>query len=336
MRAVCVGIPALVNPDTGLVDAGPNVHWHGFDLMGLLRSELAEPFAVDNDVNLAGLGEAWQGGGAGIGSFVTLSLGTGIGAAIVLDGRVVRGQHNAAGEVGYLVTRPSQLLRGVPAAGLEDLISGSALTRAGHGAGEGEPGADQRWTLEGITPALLFEAAAAGDQVAAAVIGELVETVAITVTAVTALLDPARVILDGSIGRALAPYLSQIEALVGQVTYRAPEIVTSTLGPNATVIGAIASALAMHRDTHAPTLPDIRTRSARPWPGRRASQRQPPRPEGATMFLEHAPPPQPGVPARRGHPARGRLRAGQQLRPRPRRGHRERPGDERGGSRRSA
>jgi hypothetical protein len=76
---------------------------------------------------------------------------------------------------------------------------------------------------------------------------------------VTALLDPARVILDGSIGRALAPYLSQIEALVGQVTYRAPEIVTSKLGPNATVAGAIASALTLHRDAHAPTLPDIRT-----------------------------------------------------------------------------
>jgi glucokinase len=226
--------------------------------MGLLRSELAEPFTVDNDVNLAGLGEAWQGGGAGIGSFVTLSLGTGIGAAIVMDGRVVRGEHNAAGEVGYLVTRPSQMLRSVPAAGLEDLISGSALTDRARELAKATP---ERTSMdaEGITPALLFEAAAAGDEVAAVVIGELVETVAITVTAVTALLDPARVILDGSIGRALAPYLSQIEALVGQVTYRAPEIVTSSLGPNATVVGAIASALALHRDAHAPTLPDIRT-----------------------------------------------------------------------------
>ena len=139
---------------------------------------------------------------------------------------------------------------------------------------------------EGITPALLFEAAAAGDPVAAAVIGELVETVAIAVTAVTALLDPARVILDGSIGRALAPYLGQIGALVGQVTYRAPEIVISTLGPNATVIGAIASALALHRDAHAPTLPDIRTAISSPLAcaGGPASQ-QPPRPERATMFL---------------------------------------------------
>jgi hypothetical protein len=58
---------------------------------------------------------------------------------------------------------------------------------------------------------------------------------------------------------ALAPYRAQIETLVAQVTYRAPEIVISPLGPNGTVIGAVASALAMHRDTYAPTLPDIRT-----------------------------------------------------------------------------
>ncbi len=190
VRAVCVGIPALVNPDTGLVDAGPNVHWHGFDLMGLLSAELTEPFAVENDVNLAGLGEAWQGAGVGVGSFVTLSLGTGIGAAIVLDGRLVRGQHNAAGEVGYLVTRPSQL-RGVPVAGLEELISGAALTRRATELAKASPEATGL-DPAAIAPAAVFAAAAAGDQIAAQVIGELAETVAIAVTAVTALVDPAR------------------------------------------------------------------------------------------------------------------------------------------------
>ena len=257
VRAVCVGIPALVNPDTGLVDAGPNVHWHGFDLMGLLKSELTEPFAVENDVNLAGLGEAWQGGGVGVSSFVTLSLGTGIGAAIVLDGRVLRGRHNAAGEIGYLITTPSQL-RGGPRAGLEDLISGAALASRARQLAVAAPG-QTSMDHAAITPALIFAAAANGDEVAAGLIGDLVESVAITITAVTTLVDPARVILGGSIGGALAPYLPQIESLVAQVTYCPPELVISSLGPNATVVGAIASALALHRDAYAPTLPDIRT-----------------------------------------------------------------------------
>jgi glucokinase len=255
VRAVSVGIPAVINPDTGLVDAGPNVHWHGFDLVALLNDELSEPFVVENDVNLAALGEAWRGAGAGAGSFVTLSLGTGIGAAIVLDGNLVRGRHNAAGEIGYLVTGRSQL-RGRPAAGLEGLISGAALTERARVLIKARPG---RSGLDPstVTPALLFETAAA-DPVARVVIGELIDQVAITVTAITAFVDPERVILDGSIGRALAPYLAKIDALVSSAAYRAPELVTSTLGPNATVIGAIASALARHRESNAPTVPSIR------------------------------------------------------------------------------
>ena len=255
VRAVSVGIPAVINPDTGRVDAGPNVDWHGFDLVGLLNQELSEPFVVENDVNLAALGEAWRGAGVGTGSFVTLSLGTGIGAAIVLDGNLVRGRHNAAGEIGYLVTGRSQL-RGRPAAGLEGLISGAALTERARVLIKARP---ERTALDpsAVTPALLFEAAAA-DPVARVVIGELIDQVAITVTAITAFVDPERVILDGSIGRALAPYLGKIDALVSRAAYRAPELATSALGPNATVIGAIASALARHRESNAPAVPSIR------------------------------------------------------------------------------
>jgi glucokinase len=251
VQTVSVGIPAVINPDTGLVDAGPNVHWDGFDLNGLLSRELTEPFTVDNDVNLAGLGEAWRGSGTECGCFVTLSLGTGVGAAIVLDGHVVRGRHNAAGEIGYLLTGRAQL-RGP--AGLEGLISGPALARRAQDLARTRPG---RTSLDPdtVTPARLFEAAGAGDPVARTVIRELIDQVAITVLAVTALVDPDRVILGGSIGRALAPYLGQIEALVGRAAYRAPDLIISTLGPDATVTGAVAAALALHRDSTAPALP---------------------------------------------------------------------------------
>jgi glucokinase len=255
VEAVSVGIPAVINPDTGLVDAGPNVHWHGFDLVGLLSGELSEPFVVENDVNLAGLGEAWRGGGVGVGSFVTLSLGTGIGAAIVLAGNLVRGRHNAAGEIGYLVPGRRQL-HGAPAAGLESLISGASLVSRAQTLIKARPG---RTGLDAgaVTPALLFQAAATGDPVAQKVIGELVDRVAMTVAAVAALLDPDRVILDGSIGRALEPYLGTIDTLVRRAAYHAPELMISGLGPNATVIGGIAAALALHRQSSAPAVPSI-------------------------------------------------------------------------------
>ena len=109
LAAVAVGVPAIVDPDTGVAVGGPNVHWHGFPLVAELRDRLDVPFVVDNDVNLAALGHAWKGDARGLSDFVVLSLGTGIGAAVVVDGRLLRGRNSGAGEVGYMVLDRSLL-----------------------------------------------------------------------------------------------------------------------------------------------------------------------------------------------------------------------------------
>jgi glucokinase len=251
VRAVAVGIPALLDPDTGLAVAGPNLGWDGFDLTGVLKSALAEPFTVDNDVNLAALGQAWRGEGRGASSFVTLSLGTGIGGAVVLDGRVVRGRHNAAGEIGYLLSAPGELRRGTGGPALESRAAGPAIAARARELAAQDPSGT---VLDpaGATGADVFAAAAAGDPVAAAVLDETVEYVAMAIANITAVLDPQRVILDGSVGRALEPYVPRIAELVGRSTFAAPEVVVSRLGPNATVVGAIAGALALERRSTTP------------------------------------------------------------------------------------
>jgi glucokinase len=251
VRAVAVGIPALLDPDTGLAVAGPNLGWDGFDLTGVLKSALAEPFTVDNDVNLAALGQAWRGEGRGASSFVTLSLGTGIGGAVVLDGRVVRGRHNAAGEIGYLLSAPGELRRGTGGPALESRAAGPAIAARARELAAQDPSGT---VLDpaGATGADVFAAAAAGDPVATAVLDETVEYVAMAIANITAVLDPQRVILDGSVGRALEPYVPRIAELVGRSTFAAPEVVVSRLGPNATVVGAIAGALALERRSTTP------------------------------------------------------------------------------------
>src|ERR1700722_14497825 len=125
VRAVVVGIPALIDPRSGLATAGPSVHWQDFDLMGILADEVADPFEVDNDANLSALGQAWRGAGRGVHSFVTMSLGTGIGGGIVVDGHLLSGRHNAAGEVGYLPV--GGIADGPRIGGFEDVASGPAL-----------------------------------------------------------------------------------------------------------------------------------------------------------------------------------------------------------------
>jgi len=249
VRAIVVGIPALIDPGSGLATAGPSVHWQGFDLLEMLAANLAEPFEVDNDVNLNALGQAWRGAGRGSHSFVTMSLGTGVGGAVVVDGHLISGRHNAAGEVGYLPVGGRRPGSAEPGAGFEEVASGPALRR--RAAELIERG--QRTCLVGdFGVADIFAAAACGDRVGRRVVGELVAHVTAAIVGSTALIDPERIILDGSVGRALEPWLPEICVAVAERVFRAPEIVISGLGPNATVIGAIARALALVAELDAP------------------------------------------------------------------------------------
>ncbi|HTU71933.1 MAG TPA: ROK family transcriptional regulator [Trebonia sp.] len=255
VRAAVVGIPALIDPASGLATAGPNVHWQGLDLLGMLRQRLRLPFEVDNDTSLGALGQAWRGAGRGAHSFVLLSLGTGIGGGVVIDGHLIRGRHNAAGEVAYFPA-------GAGRAGFEDVASGTALrARAAELIAAGRPSALATMSEQtvnedsknertgnagaGYGVADIFTAARSGDQVGVQVVSELIGHVAATIVGATALVDPERIILDGSIGRALEPWLDDLRAAVAAGVFRPPDIMISTLGANATVLGAIARALAI-------------------------------------------------------------------------------------------
>jgi glucokinase len=249
VEALVVGIPALIDPATGLATAGPNVHWDGFDLVGALGKELHERFEVDNDVNLAALGQAWRGAGRSLQSFVTISLGTGIGGAVVVDGHLLRGRHSAAGEVGYLLVAAGQLASDPHAPNFEAVASGPALRARA---------ADL--IAAGATTSLrdpfgvedVFAAALAGDALGEQVVAELVDHLATAIAGVTAVLDPERIILDGRVGRALEPWLPQLVARVDGMVFARPDIVVSSLGADATVVGATARALALVYERDAP------------------------------------------------------------------------------------
>jgi glucokinase len=247
VRAAVVGIPALIDPATGLATAGPNVHWQGLDLLGMLREHLELPFEVDNDVNLGALGQAWRGAGRGAHSFVLISLGTGIGGAVVIDGHLIRGRHNAAGEVAYFPVGRAA----ADQAGFEDLASGTALRVR---AAELITGGKSSSLTGEYAVADIFAAAGRGDPVGGQVVGELISYVAAAFTGATALVDPERIILDGSIGRALEPWLEDLRSAVTAGVFRPPDIVISKLGPNATVLGAVARALAIVAELDGPSV----------------------------------------------------------------------------------
>ena len=253
VAAVAVGAPAIIDADTGVAIGGPNVDWHGFPLVAELGRHVTAPFTVQNDVKLAALAHAWRGDGRRCSDFAVLSIGTGIGGAIVVDGRLALGRHNAAGEIGYLVLARDQLGEdaGGGLGGFERLAAGPSIAARAAGlvaTGAQRPGpGDVAVTTPGV-----FTAAAEGAAWALEVIDEVVDHVAMAIVAIGAVADPEVVILEGSVGRALGPFLPRLVERVSSQLPAPPRVVASSLGSNATVVGAIAAALQLARTHGAP------------------------------------------------------------------------------------
>ena len=261
VAAIAVGAPAIIDADTGVATGGPNVDWHGFPLVAELGRLVNAPLSVQNDVRLAALAHAWRGDGRRCSDFAVLSIGTGIGAAIVVDGRLARGRHNAAGEVGYLVLARDQLgqqadervdQRAAAAlGGFERLAAGPSIA-ARAAARLAADGSGRLSEASALTTAGVFAAAAGGDPIALAVIDEVVDHVAMAIVAIGAIADPEIVILEGSVGRALGPFLKRLTERVASQLPAPPRVVASGLGSNATVVGAVAAALQLARTRGAP------------------------------------------------------------------------------------
>jgi glucokinase len=250
-----IGIPAILDPETGQAVAGPRVGWDRFELVPRLTAVLDAPFLVDNDVNLAALAHAWRGGARGVEDFVVVSIGTGIGGAVVADGRLVKGRHNAGGEVGYITLEHDELDRPIVGGlgGLEGIASGPAIVRRTEERLAADPGTPSasRLRLGEVTVEGVFDAAQAGDPVAVAVIDDAVEHLSLALTAIAATVDPQLIILEGAIGRSLAPWLDVIQGRLRNRLPTPPTLAISTLG-SATVVGGIAAAMQLMRERRAP------------------------------------------------------------------------------------
>ena len=191
VKLVVAGVPGVPDAETGRVLLAPNIQGIGeFDFRRDLANNLEIPVHLENDVNLAILGEHWLGPGSSDGNLAFISLGMGIGAGIMVEGNLVRGTNGAAGELGYLPI-------GADLFEPESVKTG-ALERA-----SATKGIVERYRmLSGKSAAVpeIFLAAEAGDRDAEQVLNQVAKYVAEAVLAVCAIVNPAKVILGGSIG----------------------------------------------------------------------------------------------------------------------------------------
>ena len=236
-----LGSPGVFDPVHGYVAMAPNLPgWGRHGLVEAVREELGTNVNFENDVNLAALAERAHGHGRNVSNFVFLSVGTGIGMALVIDGRLYRGAHGAAGEIAYMPLGmgdphdPANRRRGA----FEEAAAAAGVVRMARKLGMRMP----------LSPERIFTAARRGQVVASRVVEAEAARLALAIATVTPVLDPELVILGGGIGRNGDLLLEPIERELRQLLPFRPRVVVSALGEDAVLRGAVATALDVARD----------------------------------------------------------------------------------------
>jgi glucokinase len=244
LRAFAAGVPGITNFENGVVIATSYLlGWRDVPLRTLLEEQLGVPAAVDNDVNLAAIGERWSGAARGCSDFVFMAIGTGIGAGIVLDGRPYRGGGWAAGEIGYMllpgtVAGPGR--EGEPGA-LESLIGGEGIKAQWR-----EIWSPERTTLpDELTATEIFDHALAGDALAQAILQRSATVLAQAVYNISLVLNCPLFVLGGGVGKHPALHEATQNTLKRWHVRGQPHIIASALGSDAQLMGAVSMALDM-------------------------------------------------------------------------------------------
>jgi len=229
VAAAGAGVPGLFDEASGRIVLLPNQPpaWNGHQFREPLADRLGVPTALINDARSFTLAESRMGAAAGCATVVCLTLGTGVGGGVVVDGRLRFGPHGRAGEVGHQVIDP-----GGPACGcgnrgcVEAFAAGPALCRLGGQA----------------SPEAVFRAAAAGDRRAAAAVDTVVARLAVGIANMVTVLWPERVVVGGGVAaageRLFGPLRAAVAAAAPLVDPAAYEIVPAALGPVAGAVGA--------------------------------------------------------------------------------------------------
>jgi glucokinase len=238
IAAIGVGAPGVTNAETGVVIATSYLlGWRDVPLKAMLEETLHVSAAVDNDVNVAALGEGFFGTAKGAPNFVFLAVGTGVGAGIILKGELFQGAEWSAGEVGYMLVPgvpelPAEV--GKPGA-LESMVGGEGLR--------------QQWLSmwnpehtnlpKNLTATQIFDNAVAGDALANALLDHAANTLACAIFNIALILNTPLFVLGGSVGLHSALCDRTQNIVDAHARGFRPQVVLSSLGSDAQLMGAI-------------------------------------------------------------------------------------------------
>ncbi len=254
VEAVGIGAPGPLEISAGITHAMPNIPgMERVPLGDLISSQLKKKVFLENDANAAAFGEYLLGAGRGTDSMVLLTLGTGIGGGIILDGKVFHGSHEMGAELGHMIVDPQGRRCPCGQRGcLEQYCSASNLSAAAQkiiSSGDVESSLKQILASKGSLDARDVNAAAkAGDAVAAEIWDQAAMYLAIGCVNICRIIDPDRIVLAGGMASAgediLGPVNAHFTSLRWRLTDQKTPIMLAALGSNAGVIGAAGVAWA--------------------------------------------------------------------------------------------
>lgn len=241
VHGIGVGAPGITLHREGIVTWANTLHWKDFPLKQRLNDRYHLPITVDNDVNLAAMGELWFGAGQNTQNMVLVAIGTGIGAGIIIDGALYRGATEASGEIGNMLPGREFLGNNYQDFGaLESVASGTGIADRARMKLKDKLAAED---LENLSAEDVFEAAKLKHEWALTIITETVDYLAIAIANLAVAFDPELIILGGGVSRSaemlIKPILQRIEGTIPTL----PRLVVSSLGLRAGVMGAITNVL---------------------------------------------------------------------------------------------
>ena len=242
-----LGAPGPVHVASGMIYEAVNLGWKNYPLKDLLEVETGLPVVVDNDANLAALGEMWKGAGEGAKDLVCMTLGTGVGGGVITNGSIVHGASGAAGEIGHItvMTENAFPCNCGKAGCLETVTSATGIVRVAMQKLENtdEPSVLRSMLKEEgrITSKDVFEALGQGDALAAQVVEKVASYLGLAVANISSTLNPEKIVIGGGVSKAGDALLQPVQRYFKQYAFsravKSTKLAIATLGNDAGVIG---------------------------------------------------------------------------------------------------
>lgn len=247
VKGIGIGIPGALDVENGIILFTPNVPFKNFNIVEPLKKKFEIPVFIDNDANVATIGEYVFGAGKGFKNVIFLTVSTGVGGGAILNGNIYRGNTSNALEIGHMTVAPGGPRCNCGNIGcVEATSSGTAIAKRGQEALSSKVETSLR-KYDNITSYEVFTEAAAGDAVCKEIIENALNYLGIAVANAVSIFDPAVIIIGGGVSKAGDIVFETVRKVVDKRCFKSMaesvKIVPAGLGTDAGVIGAVALAL---------------------------------------------------------------------------------------------